>query len=151
VQLDRRTFVRLSSCGAGILWATPRIRSVAPAQAGTPAPRSTPPTSTPTSEPPEVASDVVVPPAPAEVAPASTGETAPDVHAKVEGVRNPLAVTGTEIGQMTALGVGAIMGGFGLRYAAGWFETDEVEPCPPDPDSPDPDSPDLDWCGAVPG
>jgi hypothetical protein len=58
------------------------------------------------------------------------------VHAAVEGVREPLAVTGTEIGQMTALGVGAIIGGLGLRHVARRLENDRLEPCAPDTGSP---------------
>lgn len=131
--IDRRAFVQLTTCGAGLLWATPRIRSVAPAQAGTPAPTSTPPTTT--SEPPEVASDTLVPPAPA-VAAAPTSAASPEVHAKVTGVHDDLATTGTEVGHMTALGVGALVTGLGFRYAARRLEIDELELCPPDAGSP---------------
>lgn len=132
VRLDRRGFVRLSSCAAGLVWATPAIRSVAPARAGTPPPT---PTSAPPVplEPPQVESEVATPPEPAEVA-AGAAAAKPDVHAEVLGVRDPLAVTGTEIGQLTALGVGALVSGFGLRYAAGRMDTDEVRT--PDGDAP---------------
>ena len=118
-QLDRRAFVRLSSCGAGLLWAAPRISSVAPATAGSPAPKS-PPT---TSDPPEIASELA---APIELAVAPAGAAAPEVLGKVEGVRDPLAITGTEIGQMTALGIGAVASGLGLRHVAKRLEADEL-------------------------
>jgi hypothetical protein len=133
LHLDRRAFVRLSACGAGLVWATPSIRSVAPARAGTPPPT---PTSAPPAPPPEVASEAEVPSDRSEQAAGATGAQ-PEVHAQVLGVRDRLAVTGTEIGQMAALGAGALVGGFGLRYVAGRMEAGEVQPCPPDTGSPD--------------
>ena len=116
-QLDRRAFVRLSTCGAGVIWATPRIRSVAPLRAGTPPPSSAPP---PPTEPPEVASELA---APVEPAVAPTRRAAPEV----KGVHDDLAVTGTEIGQMTLVGIGAVVSGLGLRHVARRLEAAEPE------------------------
>jgi hypothetical protein len=77
-----------------------------------------------------------VPPNPA-VAAAPTGGPASEVHAKVTGVHDPLALTGTEVGRMTALGAGALVTGLGLRHAGARLEADELEPSPPEADMPD--------------
>lgn len=61
-------------------------------------------------------------PAPTEPAPAPTGGPP-----EVKGVHDDLAVTGTEIGQMTLLGVGAVVSGMGLRHVARRLEAAALE------------------------
>ncbi len=62
-------------------------------------------------------------PAPVEPEPAPTRGAAPEV----KGVRDDLAVTGTEIGQTTLVGIGAVVSGLGLRHVAGRLEAAELE------------------------
>ena len=121
-RLDRRAFVRLSSCGAGLLWAAPSIRSVASVAAGSPPPPAPPPI----PEPPEVAPELHAPAPPADPTGPAELAAGPDVHARVEGVKDPLAVTGTEIGQLTALGAAALVSGLGLRFVGRRMETAEL-------------------------
>jgi hypothetical protein len=62
-------------------------------------------------------------PAPPEPEPAPT----PGAPPEVKGVHDDLALTGTEIGQMTLVGIGAVMSGLGLRHVARRLEAAELE------------------------
>ena len=62
-------------------------------------------------------------PATPEPEPAPT----PGAPPEVKGVHDDLAVTGTEIGQTTLVGIGAVVSGLGLRHVAKRLEAAEVE------------------------
>jgi hypothetical protein len=61
-----------------------------------------------------VLAEVAMPPSASELPPPTV---APAQPLRVSGVREPLAITGTEIGTMTLVGAGAIATGLGLQRA----------------------------------